>query len=268
MTLIVMGALSVIADWLYGLPDAALFVLFSGATVLAFFGLWLVVRRRPSLHPVRDDADFGVRAQGTLFSVCSLVLAFSLVQAETNARHVESVVAAEASEINRLDRALDRMNDPASESARALLRAYARSVVADEWPAMTRGGASPRTRAAFTALYDGALSLPPNEASSSGEIMKSMDAIADRREERIDLATVGLPPVFWAVIAFGMAIFVAASSTLATTGFRRMIVACQAAVLGALLAVVFINDQPFKGQTSVSPHPFVKALDAMTARLR
>ena len=259
-----------IADWLYGLPDAALFVLFSGATVLAFFGLRLVVRGHPGLLPARDDADFGVRAQGTLFSVCSLVLAFSLVQAETNARHVETVVAAEASEINRLDRVLERMNDPAAESARALLRAYAQSVVADEWPAMSRGAASPRTRAAFTALYDGTLSLPPTATSTgdSAEVMKSMDAIADRREERIDLATVALPPVFWGVIAFGMAIFVAASSTLATTSFRRMIVACQAAVLGALLAVVFINDQPFKGQTSVSPHPFVKALDAMTARLR
>ena len=41
---------------------------------------------------------------------------------------------------------------------------------------------------------------------------------------------------------------------------------CQAFVLGALLSIVFINDRPFMGQTSVGPDAMLKAIKAIDQR--
>ena len=49
--------------------------------------------------------------QATLFTMTSLVLAFTLVEVEANFRKADALVSTEASQINRLDRLLNRYGD-------------------------------------------------------------------------------------------------------------------------------------------------------------
>lgn len=86
-----------------------------------------------------ENNDFVLRMQATLFTMTSLVLAFTLVEAESNFRTADLLVATEASQINRLDRLLSRYGDDSAADLRLHLLAYTKAIVDDEWPAMLRG---------------------------------------------------------------------------------------------------------------------------------
>lgn len=126
-------------DWLYSLPETLIMV--AGALVMAgaILAMPSLVQRLPWLQVNNENNDFVLRMQATLFTMTSLVLAFTLIEAESNFRKVDALVSTEASQINRLDRLLNRYGDESVTELRLNLLAYARSIVDDEWPAMLRG---------------------------------------------------------------------------------------------------------------------------------
>jgi hypothetical protein len=80
-----------VIDWLYSLPDWLLLV--AWATLLA--GLIVVLprasRRVAWLRPNAERTDFVLRLQATLFTATSFVIAFTLVEAESNFRKVDAL---------------------------------------------------------------------------------------------------------------------------------------------------------------------------------
>ena len=87
-------------NWLYSFPD--LLILAAAAAVLSLLIVFLpsLVQRLPWMTPNDRNTDFVLRMQATLFTMTSLVLAFTLVEAENNFRKVEALVSAEASQIS------------------------------------------------------------------------------------------------------------------------------------------------------------------------
>lgn len=256
-------------DWLYSFPD--LFILVSLAAILAavIVGLPSLVRRLPWMTPGDANTDFVLRMQATLFTMTSLVLAFTLVEAETNFRKVDALVSTEASQLNRLDRLLTRYGDPAAEAVRPALLAYAQSIVTDEWPAMLKGIPSEKTRAAFAPISRGILSLDPQTNRQTmiyGEILRSFDAVAESRDARLAAVSVGLPAAYWQVVLFAVLMLLFISSTMERTPFRATVLAAQMAVIGAFLGFVFIQDQPFKGQMAVDANPIEQVINIIKGR--
>ena len=256
-------------DWLYTFPDWLLntgWALFMAATIVVLPSL---TQRLPWLRPSADNTDFVLRLQATLFTVTSLVVAFTLVQAEANFRKVDALVSTEGSNINRLDRLLVRYGDAAAKRVRPLLLAYTRSVAVDEWPEMLHGGGSERTQRAFAAVSRGVLALDPQSNRQTmlyGEILRAFDAIAEARDSRLNAVTVSLSASFWQVVAFAVIILLFVSSAIERTRFRAIVLGCQMAVLGSLIGFVFIVDQPFKGNSAVDPQPLKQAIALMEAR--
>jgi hypothetical protein len=256
-------------DWLYKFPD--LFILVSFAAILAavIVGLPSLVRRLPWMRPSDANTDFVLRMQATLFTMTSLVLAFTLVEAETNFRKVDALVSSEASQLNRLDRLLTRYGDPAAEGVRPTLLAYAQSIVKDEWPAMLKGVPSEKTRVAFVPISRGVLSLDPQTNRQTmiyGEILRSFDAVAESRDARLAATSVALPAAYWQVVLFAVLMLLFISSTVERTPFRATALAVQMAVIGAFLGFVFIQDQPFKGQMAVDANPIEQVIAIIKAR--
>ena len=95
-------------DWLYSLPDWLLLVACAAVLAGLITVLPLLTHRLPWLSPDSEKTDFVLRLQATLFTATSFVIAFTLVEAESNYRKVDAFVSAEASSINRLDRLLVR----------------------------------------------------------------------------------------------------------------------------------------------------------------
>lgn len=256
-------------DWLYSLPDAVILVIGASAMAAAILTMPFLVHRLPRLRPGNENTDFVLRMQATLFTMISLVLAFSLIETESNFRKVDALISTEASQINRLDRLLTRYDDPAAAVIRTHLAAYANSIVQDEWPTMLRGIGSDKTRQAFMPISRGLLAMEPKAGRQTtiyGEILRSFDAIAESRDARLNIVQVSLPPIYWQVVLFAVLMLLFISSTMERSMFRSYVLAAQMAVLGAFIGFVFIMDQPFKGESAVDAQPIVQTIALMKAR--
>lgn len=256
-------------DWVYTFPDIVIVAAAVVVICLAIVTLPGITGRIPMLAPNAANTDFVLRIQGTLFTMTAFALAFTLVQAQANIRRIEAMCASEASNINSLDRLLARYGSPEAANIRPKLRAYAESIVRDEWPAMARGVDSPPTGSLFAPVVRAIAAIHPEpgrQATFYAEMLKLVEEIAEGREARLDAVTVALPTIYWVIIAVAMSVLVIASCAIERTPSRTFFLCAQAAVLTTFVAVVFITDQPFKGQTSVTPDSLTKVLATMTSR--
>jgi hypothetical protein len=148
--------------------------------------------------------------------------------------------------------------------------AYAQSVVTEDWNSMIQSGAgSIAARHAFTTVSKHTLAVHPDNVRHSmiySEMLRSLDWIAESRAFRLNTVNLGLPELYWEVMLFAVAMVVFVSVWIEQTFFRAMILAAQAAVLGALVGFVFLMDHPFKGTTQVTAQPIVEAMDRMKTR--
>jgi hypothetical protein len=258
-----------VIDWLYTLPEPVLVAL--PATFLALLIVFLprLLQRLPVLAPSDANTDFALRIQTTLFTMTSLVLTFTLVQADINLRQVDAAVSAEAARIDQLDRLLTRYGNGGAQEVRPLLRAYARSIVEEEWPAMLHDHGNENTRASFAIVSRRILAIAPAPGRQSlifGEMLKSLDSIAESRASRLNMLGLSLPGIYWAVVLFAISLVTFASCTVQQTPFRTVLLSAQAAVLGAFVGFVLFMDHPFKGQTAVGPDAIVQVIAKIDMR--
>ena len=95
-------------DWIYSLAEPVTLALSVSILVALIVFLPRLVRRLRWMAPSDSNTDFAMRIQTTLFTMTSLVLTFTLVQADINFRQVDTLVAVEAARVEQLDRLLTR----------------------------------------------------------------------------------------------------------------------------------------------------------------
>jgi hypothetical protein len=257
-------------DWLYTLPDWTLLAFWAALLAGLIVALPFLTQRMPWLRPSPENSDFVLRLQATLFTITSFVVAFTLVEAEFNFRKVDALISAEASHINRLDRLLMRYGSGVDGDIRPHLLAYARSVVAHEWPELLASGrGSDKTQQAFVGFSRSILAIEPSvgrQTNIHAEILRSFDAVAEARDARLNAVSVSLSATFWQAILFAVLILLFVSSLVERTRFRSIVMGCQMAVLGAFIGFVFIMDQPFKGQSAVDPQAIQQIISTIEGR--
>jgi hypothetical protein len=255
-------------DELYVLGEIGIIALFGAVAVACLVSAPYIGQKLGWTVPNRDRADYIIRAQATLITVTGMVLAFSLVQAQGNIRQTEELVAKEASTMNTLDRLLLRYGDQGA-ALRPLLWAYTTSIIEDEWPALRDGQSSPITSARLTPLSRAVFQLDPQsgrQVTIYGEMIKTIDDMADERERRVSAANLQLHSEFWMVTFLLGLILVALSTLIEAVGYRVVSIGAQGLALALLAALVFCSDRPFKGNISVYPVPIAKVLVIMNAR--
>jgi hypothetical protein len=255
-------------DELYGLGEIGIIALFGTVSVACFVTAPYLGRKLGWTVPNKDRADYIIRAQATLITVTGIVLAFSLVQAQGHLRQAEELVAKEAATLNTLDRSLLRYGDQ-GVALRPLLWTYTKSVIEDEWPALRHGQRSLDTSAKLTPFSRAVFQLDPQsgrQVTIYGEMIKSIDEMADEREQRISAANLRLHSEFWLVTFLLGLILVALSTVIEAVAYHTVSIAAQGLALALLAALVFCSDRPFKGYISVSPAPIVEVLAIMSAR--
>ncbi|MFO1158680.1 MAG: hypothetical protein U1E60_07560 [Reyranellaceae bacterium] len=136
---------------------------------------------------------------------------------------------------------------------------------------MARGRDSNVTRNRYAPVVLAIAAIDPEpgrRATFYAEILQLVDEVAESREARIDAVAVSLPTVYWATITLAMSVLVLAACAVEQTPSGHSCWAARAAVLGAFIAIVFITDQPLKGQTSLGPDSLSRVLDVMPIRNR
>jgi hypothetical protein len=253
-------------DFLYSLSNLELIAFTCVLFVVLFLLLTLIFRKTPVGHLLKEDTVLVMEVQNTLFTVCGLILAFSLVQVVGNLKKVDEQVTQEAIQINNFDRMLllASVPDLPVGEARKLLIDYARSVTGEEWRAISQGESIDLIN-----FYVAQLSKLVRSASHSadyGEIMNQLKLLANARDTRIELARLALPDIFWGTILMTVLISIIISALLAVTRIKTFVMGCQVLILGLLVSVVYINDNPFKGETSITPDAINRVIAIMQMR--
>jgi len=267
-----------IFDWLYSLPDVVIALLLGTVGACLLGGVPFL---REKLLRIQVSGDQSQAAHDSLIVVIgftAVVLAFSLVQAEANFRNLEAQVGTEAHNIAQLDRLLVRYGNPelflstsyAADAIRAYLREYANSIVRDEWPELSKGRSSERTRALFRPISRNVLAIDPPPGRQSliyAEMLKKTDEIAADRKARVVAATkLELPWIYWETIVALLVITLLLAALWEGTFGHAVLLGGQGFGLALLVALVFIFDEPFKGEKAVSPEPIVRVIAEMQTR--
>jgi len=257
-------------DWLYNVPDfgIALLLGLAGACLLASAPLLRAKVLRIRLATAFSQATDNALA--VVINFTGLVLAFSLVQATGNYRNLETQVGTEAHNLAQMDRLILRYGDPSNSAIRIALRDYANSIIIDEWPELSKSRGSGRTAELFAPISRGILAIDPPPGRQSliyAEMLKKVDEIAaDRKARLVAAAKLELPLIFWETIVTLLAVLILLAALSELTIGRAMALGAQGFALALLVALVYIFDEPFKGQTSISPEPIITVIAEMQAR--
>lgn len=223
----------------------------------------------PMFAPTQDSTRLGLALFGSIITLSGLLIGFLLNQAQTNFREVQTLVSQEAGRINNLDRLLTRFGDPSVAPIRAELFDYMNSIVNDEWTLLQKGEGSSKTHMLWRGISRKLMSIEPQtnrQTAMYNDIIKKSEEVAESREARIERSSVRLPDLFWVVILICMFSLMAINTLFLPSDSFFMGLKILPVTMGALISLLVITDQPFKGQNSVKPDAFYKIIESIKTR--
>ncbi len=245
---------------LYAWPSVQVYGLFiTGAAVLAAAACVLLA---PLVRPpsTKDHLDLAMRTTGAVMAGLTLILAFCAVQARSQSSDAQRLVTAEVSAIGGLIRLIDRLG-PAGLPARGELAGYLHSIATEEFGAMAEAGRAAPTQARAEALEHAIYAAAAEAAGHlATDLLEEMDAVDAAREARLHGASIRLPAEFWLLIQLLVLLLLATSPLYPPRRHTVAMLAVQMGGVGALIAFVFLMDQPFRGHLTISAQPYATLL--------
>ena len=226
----------------------------------------------PSIAPL-DHSEHALRLGLALFSPIGasvgVLIGFLLNQAHANINLITSAVATEAGQINNLDRLLLRFGDQHSLEIRAKLKGYLESVIRDEWPELKNERGSNKTHMKWRTISQQLFKLEPQtpkQIAIYSDILVLSENIAESRESRIDRSSQKLPAIFWVAMLFLMLAISSINLLVTAADGNPFGVAIFPSVFGAMLGLLVIFDQPFKGGNAIKSSSLEKVFDSISTR--
>ncbi|MGX9965223.1 bestrophin-like domain [Roseomonas sp. F4] len=240
----------------YELPDIAVYAIFMLVSAGLAAGACATISPRLSLPDRKDHLDMALRSTAAVVSALTLTLAFCAIQARTQQSEAQRLISAEVSAISGMARLADRLG-ASGTALQTGIRAYLTSITEQEFPGMADRGRHPATQEVAEALehaiYATAAAMSDVMAQ---DLLQEADDLDTAREQRLNHATDGLPKPFWILIKLLMLLLIASGAMYPARRHVLGLLAIQAAGVGALVAFVFLMDQPFRGNLAVSPAPY------------
>jgi Protein of unknown function (DUF4239) len=260
------------AHWLSDLPTtvAVIVSLVIGAGLSAL-GLFVVHPILP--HEVRvvhnDVSGFIFATVGVVYAV---LLAFVAVAVWQNFAQIDSQVQTEANLVGNLYRDTVAFPEPSASKLRHFLFVYAEIVVQDEWPALAAGRVD---EAAGWQLLDKfhaeLIQFQSNDGSVGimrADAIKTLNQLYDARRGRFYAANSELPSILWWNLIAGAVILMLFSYLFGAIRLwmHLAMVSLLGALIGLIMSLVVLLNNPFRGPNHVSIAPFhrlVKSVEAM-----
>jgi hypothetical protein len=257
-------------NWVYRRSNIQILIM-----LIVFFLILLdlmprLLQNLPAFAPTQDSTRLGLSLFGSIITLSGLLIGFLLNQAQTNFREVQALVSQEAGRINNLDRLLTRYGDPAIAQIRKELFEYMNSIVVDEWPNLVKGEGSEKTHMLWRGISRKIMALEPStnrQTAMYTDIIKKSEEVAESREARIERASIRLPGLFWIVILICMFALLCINTLFVPSDSFVLGLKILPITLGALISLLVITDQPFKGQSSVKPDAFYKIIESIKTRI-
>lgn len=240
------------------------------AVVVTIVATVLVGRSRG--HEQADDRDADSRGfiGAVLSGLFIVALAFYTVIVWEEASTAEDNSVAEAAAIADTYWQTAVLPQPQRDQVRGLLRDYAKSVAAREWPRLAEGSGDDHTSDLLSSLHAEIVHLPatPDQVKSARErSVERIREITDLRRERVDaaggLSTTGqLMLVATLLGATAMVVFPLLVGF--TARFRHIVqMAITAGVLAGVCVVCVGMEHPFTGWLRVEPDAFTSVSEEL-----
>lgn len=247
-------------SWLMGI-----FIIGSGALLT-----WIAVhlRHRRAKSDVPDEPEPDIEREHDLTGVFvgiaalmyAVLVAFMILTVWTTYDRGAQAASAEGGALTALARDSIALPRPDQQELQLALRAYAQSVIKDEWPAMANGQSSPLTTQRFNHLFIVADSLPAT--STSSPINTELDNLSAARTTLLLASGAALPGIYWLILILGGVIAIALSVLVSSRSPRAhglMAVAAAVLICTSLWLILEI-DYPLSGDTAFQPDAFQRVL--------
>ena len=236
----------------------------------------LLVRRAVGPDVLADHNNVAGFIHGVIGVVYAVLLGFTAIMAWEQFRNAQEGIEREADALADLYRDSQSFPTEVREQIALRVRAYTRSVIEKEWPAMAEGQSSPETREEFEQLWRTYHEFKPEEDHQRVwyiESVRQLNALGDERRDRLLRVRSGLPTVIWSVLLAGGAVTIGFTFFFGTRNARAqgLMTAGLALTIGAVLLSILALEQPFAGITRVYPeafHQVEKVLGAWNGPLR
>ena len=251
---------------LYDLPNWLMGLTIIGTIVVLTYAGYFLFHRLLRQEFSDNHKSVAMSVLGIVATVNSLLLAFSAVSVWDAFSSADEAVMQEANTIGALARDLAVFESPEAEHARDLLRRYAETVIAEEWPDMQRGEANLQAWNAFDDTFVAMAALDVDTTRHEvllGEIFQRSKELLQQRRTRLYTAESEVPGTLWAVVLIGTILSLVTTFVLEPTRFHIAMIGMLALSVGLVFYFIIAMDRPFAGKESISPAPFQSALANM-----
>jgi hypothetical protein len=248
--------------WVYDLPNW-LFAVLAMSAFVAFstIGLWIsrrLVLRWFGGHPYNDVVSFYLSTAGVFYGI---TLGLIAVGTFTTFTEIDRGVSREAAAIGALYRNAGAYPEPARGELRRLMEDYTRFVIDEEWPKQRQGALPPEGAERVTRLQETLGAFDPateREKILHAEALNQYNRMMEERRMRLQSVRSGLPLTMYMVVIAGAALNIMVSWLFVVKIFRLHVFLnmLMAALLGLLVYLIAVMDNPFRGEFSVGPDAF------------
>jgi hypothetical protein len=249
--------------FLYDLPNPVLCVVIAGFTVAVSLAGYLLFHRVVKFSISDDERALALTVLPIVATIQALLLAFSAVSAWESYLTAEQSVTEEANVVTGLARDLAVFDSQESLQARVVLKAYAQSVVDEDWPLLQRGAQPEPGWDRFDAFVRalGAMSPDtPKREALMPQIWSQADKIVTFRRSRIFESQTSITGTLWLVVLAGTIVTILLTYVLPLNRFNVAMIGALAFAIGLVFFFVVAMDLPFAGSESLDPAPFTEAI--------
>lgn len=249
-------------DWIYETPIRSLAI---WAAVIFVGYCWLGgTLLRPILRPFVRSRHSGNEIVGYVLSsfgvFYGLLLGLIAVAAYQNYTRVEYNVVQEVSSLETLYEGVSTLPEPHGQNLGWLLRDYCRWVIKYGWPEYQKGEIPKLGSTKLKAFQERMLAFEPGSRTEElifAETLRQYNVFLDKQRVREQSVTTGIPAVMWYVVLVGailnIALFWLFDIRYITMLFLGGVLSF---FLGAMILLIAVMDNPFRGAVSISPEPF------------
>ena len=218
---------------------------------------------------LEDNSAVGpmFRLSSTAFSV---LVAFLAIQAITNFKNAEQLVAREAAAVRSIYASATSMPPVLAAEIQNNILAYIECVVTQEWPAMQHGKLNLSAAKYLNIILDKADDSAVNnpvKAYILGQIVNTTMELDEIHQARAGIINISLDHIAWIILIF-ISILTIASNLFYTTKSKQVKYAgltIVSLIIASAIFLVFVFDRPYQGQIAVSSAPLLIVIDEIKA---
>jgi len=248
---------------------------FTQCTIIvpAFLGIviFFMPRLRQALgiegsQDMYDTASEGFAAVALFFV---FIVAGSLSTVQGFQKDGQKATEVEFAHITNLDRELVRIGDEQADAIRVELRNYVQVIIDKEWAEMKHGAESEEVDLALGKVISLINHIKPNSKLSEkvvDDMNKHLELVSDSRDERIEVSTLHLSPIYWWMIFSFLALLIFIGFFSNSTTPKRVGLAGKMVALSFTFVLLLQTDGVFSGDICIQPTLLKKAVMQMKVR--